>query len=94
MAHKVDVSQYESFDQITSRLDDIVSVVRESDTSLEHSLDLFEEAIALGSRAVDMVDATALSEEEKARLAGQEYVSPEDEGAVEVQDEASSLDEG
>lgn len=31
--------------------------MRQKDTSLERSLDLFDEAIALGSKAVDMVDA-------------------------------------
>lgn len=54
---KPDVSQYQSFDQITRRLDDIVGAVRDRDVSLERSLDLFDEAIALGSKAVDMVDA-------------------------------------
>ncbi|WP_082715614.1 exodeoxyribonuclease VII small subunit [Atopobium deltae] len=49
-------SPYQSFNEICDRLDEIVDSVRDKDTSLEHSLDLFEEAIALGSRAVDMVD--------------------------------------
>lgn len=78
MAQKIDLTQYESFGQITERLDDIVSTVRDSDTSLERSLDLFEEAIALGSHAVEMIDANALTDEERARLAGEE---PEAEDA-------------
>ena len=41
---KPDVSQYQSFDQITRRLDDIVGAVRDRDVSLERSLDLFDEA--------------------------------------------------
>ncbi len=69
MAKKVDVSEFQTFSQISDRLDVIVDAVRDKDTSLEHSLDLFDEAIALGSKAVDMVDATDFSPEEEAQLA-------------------------
>lgn len=69
MAKKVDVSEYRTFAQISDRLDMIVDAVRAKDISLERSLDLFDEAIALGSKAVDMVDATDFSPEEEARLA-------------------------
>ena len=62
---KVDVSNYSTFDQITDRLDQIVSQVKSKDTSIEHSLELFDEAIALGSKAVDMVDTAPLSDAEK-----------------------------
>ena len=44
---RVDVSRYQSFSEITERLDDIVAQVRDKDVSLERSLDLFDEAIAL-----------------------------------------------
>lgn len=50
-----------NFDEITERLDEIIAQVRSKDTSLERSLDLFDEAIELGSRAVDMVDSFELS---------------------------------
>lgn len=65
---RVDTSQYQTFPQITERLDAIVSAVRDKDVSLERSLDLFDEAIALGSKAVDMVDATDFTPEEAAQL--------------------------
>lgn len=65
---RVDTSQYQSFPQITERLDAIVSAVRDKDISLERSLDLFDEAIALGSKAVDLVDATDFTAEEAAQL--------------------------
>lgn len=68
MARKPDVSAYKSFDQITERLDEIIDQVRGKDTSLERSLDLFDEAIALGSKAVDLVDATDFSPAELERL--------------------------
>lgn len=62
---KPDISAYQSFDDITSRLDEIVSQVKKKDTSIEHSLDLFDEAIALGSKAVDLVDVSPVSEAER-----------------------------
>lgn len=68
MARKPDVSSYKSFDQITARLDEIVGQVRDKDTSLERSLDLFDEAIALGSKAVDLVDTTDFSPSELERM--------------------------
>lgn len=77
MAVKPDASGYENFSDVTARLDEIVTAVRNKDTSLERSLDLFDEAIALGTRAVDLVDKAAFSPEEKER-----FVSPpEDEEA-------------
>ena len=64
----MDASSHNSFDDITSRLDEIVSTVRSKDTSLERSLDLFDEAIKLGSQAVDMVDQFELSSREAEQL--------------------------
>ena len=64
-----DTASYKTFDQIAGRLDEIVGAVRSKDTSLERSLDLFDEAIELGSRAVEMVDKVDFTEEEAARIA-------------------------
>ena len=61
-----------TFDDITERLDQIIAQVRSKDTSLERSLDLFDEAIELGSRAVDMVDSFELSPREADMLDGKE----------------------
>ena len=58
-----------SFADITERLDEIVASVRAKDTSLERSLDLLDEGIALGSRAVELVDSFDLSPEEAEQLA-------------------------
>lgn len=68
MASKPDTSSYERFSDVTDRLDEIVAAVRDKGTSLERSLDLFDEAIALGTRAVDLVDKAAFSHEERERL--------------------------
>ena len=67
MASKPDTSSYERFSDVTDRLDEIVAAVRDKGTSLERSLDLFDEAIALGTRAVDLVDKAAFSPEERER---------------------------
>lgn len=84
MARKPDVSQYETFDQIAERLSGIVDAVRDRDISLERSLDLFDEAIALGSKAVEMVDATNLTEAEKAQLDGSALAEADAAGEVEA----------
>lgn len=57
-----------SFEDITKRLDEIISQVRSKDTSLERSLDLFDEAITLGSKAVELVDSFDMSPSEAAML--------------------------
>lgn len=64
MARRVDTSAYTTFGQITDRLDQIVAEVRRKDLPLESSLDLFDEAIALGSKAVDFVDTAPVLPEE------------------------------
>lgn len=61
-------STVHTFDDVMARMDDIVAAVRAKDASLEHSLDLFDEAIALGSKAVEMVDNFELSDCEAAQL--------------------------
>ena len=53
---RIDTSAYTTFGQITERLEEIVVQVKRKDVPLESSLDLFDEAIALGSKAVDFVD--------------------------------------
>ena len=92
MARKPDVSQYETFDQITERLNGIVDAVRDREISLERSLDLFDEAIALGSKAVEMVDATSLTDAEKARLEGEGEAAAETAGAPETAPEAEAAE--
>lgn len=72
-----------SFADITERLDEIVASVRAKDTSLERSLDLLDEGIALGSRAVELVDSFDLSPEEAEQLAeAVEADAAEGEGAA------------
>ncbi len=91
MAKGPDTSGYERFSDVTARLDEIIADVRNKDTSLERSLDLFDEAIAVGTRAVDLVDKAAFSPEERERLA--EPVSSEQGAeAGESSDDSESSD--
>lgn len=101
---KIDTSEYQSFDQITARLDLIVDQVRDKNVSLEHSLDLFDEAITLGSKAVNMVDTTEFTPEEEERLVQAQVAgdasnaedvteATADEQASSEQVEASAADE-
>lgn len=91
MAKGPDTSGYERFSDVTARLDEIIADVRNKDTSLERSLDLFDEAIALGTRAVDLVDKAAFSPEECERLA--EPVSSEQDAEPEKSsDDSESSD--
>lgn len=86
---KIDTSEYQSFDQITARLDSIVDQVRDKNISLEHSLDLFDEAIALGSKAVNMVDTTEFTPEEEERLVQAQAAG----GAADASGAAAATDE-
>ncbi len=86
---KIDTSEYQSFDQITARLDSIVDQVRDKNVSLEHSLDLFDEAIALGSKAVNMVDTTEFTPEEEERLVQAQSAA----GAADASGAAAAADE-
>lgn len=95
---KIDTSEYQSFDQITARLDSIVDQVRDKNVSLEHSLDLFDEAIALGSKAVNMVDTTEFTPEEEERLiqaqaAGDAADAADATGAAATTDEQASSEQ-
>ena len=53
-------SSVNNCDDITARLDEIVSKVRSKDTSLERSLDLFDEAIELAQRLHAFIAATVI----------------------------------
>lgn len=78
-----------NFDDITGRLDEIIAAVRSRDTSLERSLDLFDEAIELGSRAVDMVDSFELSPREE-QVLDEQAASAESAAASDASQASSS----
>ena len=63
------MSEQQTFGELRARLDEIVVEVRNKDTSLERSLDLYEEAIQLGNRCAELVDKPDYTDEEAARAA-------------------------
>ncbi len=65
---KADVHQYKTYAEIKDRLSVIAQEVKSSETSLEQSLDLLDEAVVLGSKIVDLVDKTDFTEEEAKNL--------------------------
>ncbi len=77
----VETKNIRHFEDITERLDEIISTVRSKDTSLERSLDLFDEAIELGSKAVELVDTMEFSPAEEARLNGEQAADENAEAA-------------
>ncbi len=65
---KADVHQYKTYAEIKDRLSAIAQEVKSPETSLEQSLDLLDEAVALGSKIVELVDKTDFTEEEVKNL--------------------------
>lgn len=91
---KVDTSAYRSFEEIGARLDEITSQVKDKGTPLERSLDLFDEAIALGSRAVDLVDAIEFTPEEEALAQAAAEADPDSGQPSQAVDPADTPTEG
>lgn len=63
------MAEYKTFSEVRGRLDQILAEVRKKDLSLEKSLDLYEEAITLGTRCAELVDKPDFSPEELEALA-------------------------
>ena len=84
-------SSHSRFADIGARLDEIAKQVKSKNTSLDECLDLFDEAIALGSSAVDLVDSLrdidfdeedeAASEDDAASAEKAAPTAPEDNAA-------------
>ena len=79
------MAEYGTFSEVRSRLDEIVSEVRKKDTSLEKSLDLYEEAIKLGNRAAELVDKPDFSDEE---LMAADAVEDSQESSMQLDEDA------
>ena len=56
-----DNQTYETYDAAKGRLDQIVTDVRAKDVSLEASLDLLEEGVALANRCTELIDVASWS---------------------------------
>ena len=88
---KDNIDNIHTFAEARSRLEEIVALVKDKDLSLEKSLDLYEEAIALGNRCADLIDDTDFSAEELAVFEdGRGEAAPAEDAA----DEAAEAPEG
>lgn len=50
-------SAYETFEAVKARLDEIVAAVSDDSLPLDDALDLYEEAVALGMRASELLES-------------------------------------
>ena len=60
------LDSYDTFEAVKGRLDEIVDAVSSDDLSLDDALALYEEAVGLGLRASDLIEAQRAEEEEGA----------------------------
>lgn len=75
-------SSHSRFADIGARLDEIAKQVKSKNTSLDECLDLFDEAIALGSSAVDLVDSLRdIDFDEEDDAASEDDPAPAEEAA-------------
>lgn len=58
------------YSDVQQRLDEIVTQVKRKDLSLAESLDLLNEAIALGNQAIDLVDIPDHTDESEHQKSG------------------------
>jgi exodeoxyribonuclease VII small subunit len=64
MSYMDEQNQQNPYGKMKDRLDEILAQVRAKDVPLEQSLDLYEEALKVGNRCVEMLDDTVFSAEE------------------------------
>ena len=60
----VKAASYETFEAVKTRLDEIVEAVGDENLPLDDALDLYEEAVALGMRASDLLEVGINLEED------------------------------
>ena len=73
--------QAAGFDAIKSRLEEIADAVGNDEMPLDEALDLYEEAVALGLRATDMLEEGIAVLDAQADESGRVGDSDEEEGA-------------
>ena len=59
------LESYETFDAVKTRLDEIVDAVNAEDLPLDDALALYEEAVALGLRASDLLETDIEAQREQ-----------------------------
>ena len=94
MAETRDPASYTDFDELMERLSSIVDDVKAKDVTIEQSLDLLEEGIALGLRATDIVeDPTFTAAEREALAEPDEAEAADDAPAADASEDVVEIDE-
>ncbi|MDR1088693.1 MAG: exodeoxyribonuclease VII small subunit [Coriobacteriales bacterium] len=74
------VHNTQSYTQQKERLEEIVLQIRDREVPLEKSLDLYDEALAIGTRCVEMLEQTDFTAEERESVV--EHPEPAISGTV------------
>ena len=87
-------SEYPDFESVKTRLDQIVEAVSADDIPFDQALDLYEEAVALGMRASDLLEeGLDFEAPDKPKETAEDAAVAVDAGA-EIADEASETTDG
>ncbi|MEG0418303.1 MAG: exodeoxyribonuclease VII small subunit [Gordonibacter sp.] len=81
------LESYETFDAVKTRLDEIVDAVGSDELPLDDALSLYEEAVALGLRASNLLETDI--EEQRTR---DEACEADDEAGESVEDPAGGTE--
>ena len=82
---------YDTFEDVKSRLDQIVDAVSDDSLPLDEALALYEEAVGLGLRASDLLEENIEAQHEAE--AAEDEAAQADADAVDVQAADASVDE-
>lgn len=89
-----DAEPRSEFADVRDRLQEIAATVEDPELSLDDALDLYEEAVALGLQASDLLEVGIVAEEEDVEQVALEDAASEDgEAAVETTPEAVVVEE-
>lgn len=89
-----DAEPRSEFADVRDRLQEIAATVEDPELSLDDALDLYEEAVALGLQASDLLEVGIVAEEEDVEQVALEDATSEDgEAAVETTPEAVVVEE-
>ena len=81
--------QYRDFEAIHVRLQEIVEAVGDDSLPLDDALDLYEEAVALGLKASDLLEVGITPEEEAEAAGADDAALPSGEAAAAKADDAA-----
>ena len=88
------LESYGSFEELKSRLDEIVEAVNDKDLPLDQALSLYEEAVGLGLRASDLLEQGIDEASVQEALASDAPAELDDDSAQPTASAAAAYKEG